>query len=378
MDKKYNVLVVDDDSNNVQLAVNILKQNKDYNIIFATTGANALKRVKEYDFDIIVLDILMEPMNGYEVCQELKKDPKTKDIPVIFLTAKNDEESISKGFELGGVDYITKPFFEKEFISRVSTHLELKIFRDKLIDEIELKDKLMFQQNKMATMGEMIDNIVHQWRQPLSIITTIASSLIMEKTMGFENKQKTDIESLEDIISTVEHLSQTINDFKDFLRPKDKTKFSIDNIVDRTISLISKNIEHHDIEVQNEIEPISIEGYENELIQVIINILNNAVDVLETAKVRKIVIKSKIDNDNIKIFIQDTGGGIEQSIINDIFNQNFTTKSDEKGTGIGLYMSRKIITEHFNGDISVENDILIIDDTEYKGAKFIINIPIFK
>ncbi len=131
------ILVVDDDLKNIQVGVNILKDQGNYHIIFATSGEQALQRVKEHTFDLILLDILMQPMDGYEVCRRLKQDKQSRDIPVIFLTAKSDTESIVTGFELGGVDYITKPFNSHELSARVKTHLELKRYHDREIEETQ-------------------------------------------------------------------------------------------------------------------------------------------------------------------------------------------------------------------------------------------------
>lgn len=103
VDRKINILVVDDDLNNIQVGINILKENKTYHIIFATSGEQALARVRERNFDLILLDIIMHPMDGFEVCRRLQADPETREIPIIFLTAKTDTESIVRGFELGGV-----------------------------------------------------------------------------------------------------------------------------------------------------------------------------------------------------------------------------------------------------------------------------------
>jgi len=124
MSADYNVLIVDDVSDNIKVAMNILKENN-YNFSFALNGKQALEIIKTKSFDIILLDIMMPQMNGFEVCEHLKKDPQTHDIPVIFLTAKADLDSLSKGFKVGAVDYITKPFYADELISRVKTHIEL-------------------------------------------------------------------------------------------------------------------------------------------------------------------------------------------------------------------------------------------------------------
>ncbi len=124
MSADYNVLIVDDVSDNIKVAMNILKENN-YNFSFALNGKQALEIIKTKSFDIILLDIMMPQMNGFEVCEHLKRDPKTQDIPVIFLTAKADLDSLAKGFKVGAVDYITKPFYADELISRVKTHIEL-------------------------------------------------------------------------------------------------------------------------------------------------------------------------------------------------------------------------------------------------------------
>ncbi len=119
-----NILVVDDVMENIQIVMNILKE-EDYTLSFATDGEEALELVKNNDFDLILLDIMMPKLNGFEVCKKLKSDDALKDIPIIFLTAKSDIDSVEKGFKLGGVDYIIKPFHAEEMINRVKNHLEL-------------------------------------------------------------------------------------------------------------------------------------------------------------------------------------------------------------------------------------------------------------
>jgi CheY-like chemotaxis protein len=122
---KYKILIVDDIPKNIELAANILR-TKDYNITFAVSGAAALQKVKSIDFDLILLDVMMPEMDGFEVCEQLKNDPSTKNIPVIFLTAKSETENVVKGFELGAVDYVTKPFSTVELLARVNAHIGIK------------------------------------------------------------------------------------------------------------------------------------------------------------------------------------------------------------------------------------------------------------
>ena len=161
MDLTYNILIVDDVSDNIKVAMNILEENN-YNFSFTMSGKQALDIVKTKQFDLILLDVMMPDMNGFDVCNALKNDFSTKDIPIIFLTAKADIDSITKGFDLGAVDYITKPFHSSELISRVSTHLEL--YRSKKVLEqnnLNLNAKIKYSQNRFlseleATQKEII------------------------------------------------------------------------------------------------------------------------------------------------------------------------------------------------------------------------------
>lgn len=137
--ERFKILIVDDISKNIQMVASILKK-KGYQMAFAQNGKAALEHTKSVDFDLILLDIMMPEMDGYEVCERLKRDPETKGIPVIFLTAKTDVESVIRGFEIGAEDYVTKPFNASELMARVKSHLELKRARDiqnRLISEKE-------------------------------------------------------------------------------------------------------------------------------------------------------------------------------------------------------------------------------------------------
>ncbi len=151
MEFRYDILIVDDVSENIKVAMNILKEDN-YNFSFATNGEQALEVVKNKKFDLILLDIMMPKINGFAVCEALKKDEMTKDIPVIFLSAKADIDSITKGFSLGGVDYITKPFHSAELIARVKNHLEL--YRAKTLLEqnnIDLNVKMKHNEERLLS-----------------------------------------------------------------------------------------------------------------------------------------------------------------------------------------------------------------------------------
>ena len=375
MADKFNILFVDDNPDNVKLALNILNQQSNYNVIFATSGEEAIKRAKEHKFDIFILDIIMDPMDGFELCKHFKSHKETRDIPVIFLTVKDDEESIIKGFQLGAVDYIIKPFNANELLARVNTHLELKSYRDNLIKELELQDRLLIQQHKMATIGEMFEYIAHQWRQPLSVITLSSDTLMIMRELKKIDDEK-EYKYLENIKNNAEYLAKTIDDFRDFLKDKEKATFNLKNAFNKALNLMSPVLNKNKIEIINDINDIEIYGVENEFIQVIINLLNNAKDVLIERDPEIKVIKAEAykDSDKVVFKIIDSGGGVSQEIISHIFDKYFTTKRHSDGTGIGLYMSKKIIEKDFNGNIIVSNKEFVYKDTQCIGAEFAITM----
>jgi len=239
------------------------------------------------------------------------------------------------------------------------------------------KDRLLFQQSKMAEMGEMLENIAHQWRQPLSVITTCASGIKMQKEYNLLTDENL-INSVDNIMESAEHLSQTVDDFRNFYKDdKVKAKFKIINAINKSIQLVQSKYKSQNIQIITNTSDLEVVGLKNELIQVIINILNNARDVFESIEIEeKIIIISveKIDG-NAVIKFCDNGGGVAQENLEKIFTQKFTTKSDADGTGIGLYMS-KLIIEKANGIIKVKNKEFIYEDKKYIGAEFTIILPL--
>jgi len=252
--------------------------------------------------------------------------------------------------------------------------------RENLLSEIEKNrknDNILAQQTKMAAMGEMIGNIAHQWRQPLSVITTAASGIKIEHEMNMLTDKRL-IESLDGITKSAKHLSSTIDDFRDFFKQdKEKNTFNITGTFSKTLSLISNQFHNNEIKIIDEIESVVVFALENELIQVLINILNNSRDELLVKKDQELLILINVYAKDTFMFIEikDNAGGIKEDIIDRIFEPYFTTKHKAQGTGIGLYMSEEIISKHMNGTIDVSNDIFTYNNTQYKGAKFVIKIP---
>ena len=154
-----NILIVDDIPSNIRLMVSILDE-QGYSVSYAQSGEHAINLCKKVHFDLILLDVMMPVMDGFEVCEVLKTMDDTREVPVIFLTAMTDQASILKGFEIGGVDYVTKPFSEKELLVRIRTHLDLKQTRDALASELDFKKKIMTENALFITRRTELGNSI--------------------------------------------------------------------------------------------------------------------------------------------------------------------------------------------------------------------------
>ncbi len=184
MKNKHNILIVDDIPSNIRLMVSILDE-KGYAVSYAQSGEQAIELSRKVDFDLILLDVMMPGMDGFDVCKVLKKNDRTREVPVIFLTARTDQESILEGFENGGVDYVTKPFSEKELLVRIQTHLDLKDARDALRSELEFKKKIMTENALfISRRSELGDSII----EDLRVINQRTNNEFSDKILGAVSK----------------------------------------------------------------------------------------------------------------------------------------------------------------------------------------------
>jgi len=265
-----------------------------------------------------------------------------------------------------------------EVLYYVGSFLDITLQKE-MEQKLKEKESLLVQQSKMAAMGEMIEHIAHQWKQPLSIISTASTSILLKKELGLPISEEENIEQHKTVNDTVQYLSHTIDDFREFFRPdKIKKRFNLKNSYKKVLKLVGSKIKSLDIELIENLNDINITNLENELIQVIINILNNAKDELENKKNQRklIFVDTYVENNYAILSIKDNAGGISKNVIKDVFEPYFTTKGDVDGTGIGLNMSKEIITNHMNGKIDVKNSTYTYDDVKYVGALFKIAIPL--
>ena len=262
-------------------------------------------------------------------------------------------------------------------LREINNQLEEKIKKE--VDENLKKDRLLSQQQKMISMGQMIENIAHQWRQPLSLITTSVSGLKIKKMLGdlddeFFNK------TLDSVMNTSQYLSSTIDDFRYFFKPqREKEDFYLENCCNRTIDLLEANFLEKNIKVICTIDDVKINGYETELIQVLINLLNNSKDALESKEDEKLIFIDILRKNNKAIIkIKDNAGGIDEDILDKVFEPYFTTKHQAQGTGIGLYMCQEIVTKHMNGHIDITNTQFKYNEKIHKGTLAVIVLDVVK
>lgn len=268
-------------------------------------------------------------------------------------------------------------------LKRINDELEiandkLKIKVEEEIRESQSKSSIIFHQSKLISMGEMIGNIAHQWRQPLSAISTLSSGLSFHIELGNYN-EKDAMKSLRQVVDITQHLSKTIDDFRDFYKlDKKKNSFNIAKTILSSIIIIESSLREYNIEIiRNFDTSIEIYGYENEFKQAILNLIENAKYALiknnKDGKKRFIFIDLEKDENFVYLKFKDNAKGVDTKIIDKIFEQNFTTKEENnEGTGLGLFMTKQIIQRNMNGIIKVSNQEYTYCGKEYLGAEFLI------
>ena len=355
------------------------------------------KKLKEEISKIeLLLDATIDAMFVFEedICMN------TNDIGIELFGYSNKEELLGKSIfdffknksDLNLSEYYNKPF-ESSLIKMngklipalikikqtILNDKEIKIMSVVDLSELKAKDKLLAEQSKLAAMGEMVGNIAHQWRQPLSTISTAASGIKFLK----EHKRLKDEDldrSLDGIIKSTKYLSQTIDDFKDFLKGDcKKTNFNLNLNLKKDLSILEGMLKNSDIQVIKDYDlSIELHSFDNGLSQAVINIITNAKDAFLNSNLdeKYIFISTYIKETSAIIEIKDNAGGIPTDIINKIFEPYFTTKHKSLGTGLGLYMTQQIIKQSIHGNINAENKNFEHNNKQYTGASFIIQIPL--
>ncbi|QOY52758.1 sensor histidine kinase [Candidatus Sulfurimonas baltica] len=287
---------------------------------------------------------------------------------ILFITNLYSNETTK---HLSDTFSVYTPYFAiLTFFAAIVIFLMYRYYNNKRVDE-ELKktveeelrkskerDKIIFTQSKLASMGEMMENIAHQWRQPLSQIN---SAVLVIDDILYEKKINDSVieEKLLEIESLTKYMSKTIDDFKDFFnKNKKREKFSLNELIEHSVYIVKGTLKSNNIEVKTYFnEKLLCNSYRNELQQAIITILNNAKFMFIHRNIfkPKITIRAEKVDDNFSITICDNAGGIDKEIISKIFEPYFTTKHKSQGTGLGLYISKMMIEESMGGKLSVKN-----------------------
>ncbi len=411
------ILIVDDNPTNLSILSEALG-GAGFRFRVAMDGESALTLVERNHPELILLDVEMPGIDGFETCRRLKENPATKSIPIIFTTALADIENKAKGFALGAVDYIPKPFEQGEVMARVKVHLQLKHLTESLEEQVcdrtnalQKAQVQLVQQEKLSSLGEMIAGIGHELNNPINFIVNNIEPL-KEYVTGvskildlYQQEYLTPSPKLKDAIKdldlefVLEDMAKILESFRlgtemienistslrTFSRSDSETK-SLANLhecLDSTLMILQHRLKGQGDRPQIKLLKSygslpSMLCYPGQMNQVFMNILANAIDALDEAIIQEkmqerfpqIKITTQITSEKqIVIQIADNGLGIPESIKERLFEPMFTTKPFGKGTGLGLAIAHQIVVEKHNGKLTINSEV-------GEGTVFVIEIPI--
>lgn len=369
--KSLNVLYVEDEKD-VREEVQDMLLLKVGNLHVAKNGQEGLEFFQNNTFDIIITDIKMPIMDGLEMISHIRK--KDQNIPIVVTTAFNETSFLKKAIDLHVDKYITKPIDILQLFS-VLNRAAIVVVQKK---EIEEKDILLKNKEKIMAMGELIENLGHQWRQPLSIISTLATGMKLEKKLDLLDDEKI-IEYCDNIDNTSQKLSSTIDSFKEYFSSKDNaTQLNIKDIVTECYDILNSSLQSENINFITNSDEIEIVAIKSNIIQIIMTLINNTKDIFDQKEQtsKYIYLNAYKNENNLILTIKDNAGGIQKEILPKIFEPYFTTKHQSQGTGLGLYMLHTIVTKSMSGKITVKNIKENFNNILYEGAEFTVTIPI--
>jgi two-component system sensor histidine kinase/response regulator len=345
------ILIVEDNVDTVDLLRKRLRADG-YDTAEAYDGEEGLEKFAEYEPDLVVLDIMMPKLDGFEVCKRLKEDESTRYTPVIILTAKGDVDSTVKGLDIGGDDYLAKPFDYKELVARIRSLLSIKEERKKLLEA-----------EKTEALEKMMDQVAHEIRNPLVTIGGFARRISESLSENDPNRKYLElivqnVEILEHMIKKLIELKTTVISYRE---PAD-----INEIIAEVIEEFKPAIEENHVDIKTELmknlPDISVDR--EQIKTAITHLIENAIEAMRN-KQRILRIGSRVSEGYIEINVSDTGVGIPKDKLKNILDPFFTSKIH---AGLGLTYALKIIQAH-RGTISVESEI-------GKGSTLTIRLPV--
>lgn len=391
---KANILIVDDTPENLRLLVGILAE-QGYIVRPATSGSRALATIRAELPDLILLDIKMPGMSGYEVCEHLKADERTRNIPVIFISALNETRDKVKGFSLGGVDYITKPFQPEEVLARIYTHVTLRTLQKRLENQnAQLQHEVI--QRKQAEKGLQVLNqqlketnqqleeantckdaffsiIAHDLRGPFTGLVGLTEVLIDDLESYNQEKLK---QILHRIHISAEKTHALLNNLLTWSRLErgliecEPGKIFLANMAERIIPLFATNAEQKQITLRHLVPKDAVAYADPKMIDSTLrNLLSNALKFTETGG--EVTISTQSHEETVEIMVSDTGIGMTQERIEELFRIEAKTSTSgtagEEGTGLGLILCKELVEKN-RGTIRVESEV-------EKGSVFRVTLP---
>ncbi|MFA7326129.1 MAG: hybrid sensor histidine kinase/response regulator [Candidatus Kapaibacterium sp.] len=353
------IMIVDDIPENLQVLGSIFAA-KNANLIIAQDGETAISNAKEEIPDIILLDIAMPGTNGFDVCRALKEDPTTRNIPIIFVTAKTSAEDLQKGFEMGAVDYVTKPFNTSELLMRVSNHLELSKSQKSL-------EKLLDDKNKFISL------VAHDIKSPLSGVKALMGILVDEYDAMDDSEKKEIVESLYDsIVNQYSFVDDLLKWGQLQLNRVELHKVLVtpELIISSIISVLKLNASNKSVSLVSEIKTDKkIFADATHVENVISNLVSNAIKF--SPKESSIVIAAESSDQMVVISVKDNGVGMSNTDKDKLFKKSIihTTlgTNNEKGTGLGLLLTKEMVEKN-GGQIWFESEL-------GKGTTFFVSFP---
>ncbi len=357
--KKMDVLIVEDSIVDQTLLKHILQTYK-LNVHTADNGENALEVLNtNQNIKLVITDFIMPVMNGLDLTKEIRKRYKRDQLSIIVISS-NDSQNISSMFLNNGAnDFIHKGFTKEELYTRVNVNLEIIDLFEKNLQQYEqnlLKDKqITKQESKLQATQELLHNISHHWRQPLSIISTIASSLSIKRSIGQSDPQAEE-QAMDAIVDHTQQLSNIIEMFQTIFNPKNISKtIEIEVYIEKYVSMHqARSI----TTIHNHLDPLKSKVVIcTVLLKEVINaILNNAMEATAQNTEPQIDIILENDSKYLLIKFQDNGNGIDENILPNVFDLYFSTKKEKNGTGVGLFIVREIVQNQFNGKVFIQNN----------------------
>jgi len=336
--KQKSILVVDHTEANIDMLSAILKK---FDVIPARLSEYALTILEKKRVDLVLLDIIMPEIDGFEICRQIKSNPITTDIPVIFFTAKDDEQSIEKAYKTGGVDYITKPFRPLELMARVKTHLNLKHTKALLKKQVE-------------SQRELLHVLCHDLSNPLGAIESFAEYYL-------ENPN--DLEIITDIIGASKDAAKIIDLTRRLMATEEKEMHiypvNLKHVLEQSLAILKIKRHNKKIVINLNIpDNVMVMAEETSLIHTVFNnLITNAIKFSEPGSCINICIEHQ-KAQKICVIIQDSGIGIPKALLNNLFDVSKTTNrigtDGEKGTGFGMPLVKKFM-EKYGGDIHVDS-----------------------